>query len=434
MGDQWQVSLLLTLLITVLSAFFVAAEYSLVGTRRSRIESMARRGSGAAKSLLQVLDNLPWYLAGIQVAITMCGIGMGAIAEPLITEWFSALLGPALGKAAGLLSVLMVTILFVVTSELAPKYVTLKYTDRVALTLVKPLRFVVPIFSPLVWVVQILAKLLLKPFRIEVTGSDEQIIGKEELALLVRGHITEGPYDEIQAQVVTRALRFDELDTADVMVHRLDMKWINYDTPREELISKLLKTNHSRVPVCRGDLDDIVGVLYVRELLAQMDNPEFSLDSILRQVPVVPENLKLSKLVNLMREERTHMVIVVDEYGGTSGLVTLEDLVEEVFGELDDQHEADRPAIERISDHRLSARADVRMDELLDYLDREADNGIVSTETLAQIVVDQLERVPKLGDFVEMPFGRLRVENMARRRITRIGIQLSETPSDSKFS
>jgi CBS domain containing-hemolysin-like protein len=181
---------------------------------------------------------------------------------------------------------------------------------------------------------------------------------------------------------------------------------------------------NTRVPVCRGDVDDVAGILYLHDFVRHWEDKDFDLEKILRPVVAVPENLTLDKIVERMQESRCQILIVADEYGGTAGLITLEDVVEEVFGELEDRIETERPTIELHPGGRVSARAEVRFDELVSRLGLDLPDD-PSTDTLAQIFADRLERVPRMGDTIDTHLGVMRIENMARRRITRVSLQLN---------
>jgi CBS domain containing-hemolysin-like protein len=189
-------------------------------------------------------------------------------------------------------------------------------------------------------------------------------------------------------------------------------------------MARLRDVPFNRLPVCRGDIDEMVGLVYLHDIVKHWDDTDFCLAKIVRPIVAIPENLSMEKIVETMRTEKTQMLIVMDEYGGTSGLVTLEDVVEEVFGELEDRLESERPPIEELPNHRVSARADVRFDELVTRLGLNLDLG-ENTDTLATMMIEALERVPRPGDSVETVLGTMRVENMARRRITRVSIQLA---------
>jgi putative hemolysin len=323
-----------------------------------------------------------------------------------------------------ILSLLIVTFVLVVVGELLPKLVTLQNPERVALVLTRPMVFASLVLLPFAWTVQKGGALLLRPFGIDPEKMDSPSISREELALLVRAGESEGIIEETHADVVSKVLRFDKLDSADIMIHRLDVKWIDVNLSREEVIAACAKIPHSRVPVCRGDVDDVVGILYVLDLIRKPQVEPFSLEALVRPVEVVPENLTLTKVINRMRESRTQILVVRDEYGGTSGLITLEDVVEEVFGEIEDQIESERAVIEQITTVRYSVRAEVRFDELLDFLDIDSIPRN-NTETLATILVESLQRMPRLGDSIQTEIGTMIIENMARQRITRVRVLLS---------
>ena len=221
--------------------------------------------------------------------------------------------------------------------------------------------------------------------------------------------------------MISRALRLDTLDSSDVMIHRMDIKWIDISIPKDQLFSTLSKIPYSRIPVCMKDIDQVVGILFIQDLFKYWQDPNFELKKILRPIEVVPENLPLSRVIKRMQEAKTEMLIVLDEYGGTSGLLTLEDIVEEIFGEIEDQLESDRSPIEITSPKHLSMKANVRFDELVSFLGLENDI-IAQTDTLANLIIASIDHVPHLGDSVITPIGTLTVENMARNRITRVNL------------
>lgn len=414
------------LVLVIANMFFVAAEYALVGCRRSRIQSLAKKGSAVAKRVLEALDRLPTFVAGIQVAITLCGIGVGALAEPYVTRVLSNLLGTVVNPSVSfVLALLLVTVVMVVLGELLPKYLTLRHVDRIALGVILPLTAFVALFRPIIWFTQTLGAWVVRPFGVVVGENVGDGISREELMVLVKSGGSEGTFDKVHAEMVSRALKLDRLTARDVMIHRIDVQWLDVDTPRSELIAKLAKIPHSRFPVCRGDIDDLVGTAYLHDIVKSLPDENLRLEAIVRPPVLVPETLTLDKIVMRMRDERTQMVIVSDEYGGTSGLVTLEDVVEEIFGELEDTLESERPAIELLSERRVSARAEVRFDEIVEKLGFDLSEE-PTTDTLATMIVTGLGRVPKIGDSVPCPVGTLRVENMARSRVTRVSIQLTE--------
>ncbi len=406
------------------NAFFVVAEYALVSVRRSQIEAIAKKGNRSAKLVLDALNNLSPYVAGSQIVITMLGIGVGAITEPWVSGLLSKLLRGALpGSVLSIVSVLLITFVLVVVGELVPKYVSLRHPERLALVAIRPLNLVIRVLHPLVWLVQGAGGAVARLFGVDIKAVSEGAVPKEELLMLVQTGGAEGVLERTQAEMVTRALRLDTLDARDIMIHRLDIKWLDVSLDRDGTLTKLKDIPYGRIPVCRGDIDDLIGVAYLHDIVRAIDDSHFSLETIARSPIAIPENLSLDRIVQTMREGKTQMLIVMDEYGGTSGLVTLEDVVEEVFGELEDRLESERPPIETLPGGRISARAEVRYDELVAMLRLDIDPGD-NTDSLATMLVESLGRVPRPGDSVETNLGTLRVENMARRRITRVSLQL----------
>ena len=419
--------IVVSILLILGTAFFVAAEYSIVSARKSRIEGLAKKGNRNAKGLLRVLNDMSPYVASVQIAITMIGIGVGSVTEPFIKDWLVGLfpkdLPAPLQTAVSILSIIVVTFLVVVFGELIPKYAALRASDKLALLTYRPLSWFTTLFSPLVWLVQAAAGLVLRPFGIDLRHEASEAVPKEELLMLVRSGGAEGVLDKNQADLVTRALRLDALSARDIMVHRLDVKWLDASLSREATLHRLSEVPYNRIPVCRGDVDEFVGIVYLHDIVRNLGEDDFSLENLARPVVAIPESLSLERIVSTMREQKTQMLLVMDEYGGTSGIVTLEDVVEEVFGELEDGQEAERLPIETRGAGRLSVRAEVRVDEVIAYLGADAPDNAPDTRTLAQAIVDGLGRVPRTGDCVKVLLGTLRVENMARGRITRVSIQ-----------
>lgn len=419
-----------SLLLLVGNAFFVMAEYGLVSCRKAHLESLARRGNRAAKSVVDALNNVSFFVAGTQVAITLFSIGIGSITEPWVTSFLESLLGISVSRwVSTALSLVLVTYFTVVLGELVPKYVSLNSANRVAMATIFPLRALVTMLKPLIWVIQKSGAGLLMPFGINVAKLGTETLPREELLLLVRSGTNEGLLEKVHGEILSRAVTIDKLVARDIMVHRLDVHWLDIDTPTEQLLEKLSEIPHSRIPICRGDIDDVVGVVYLHHVVKGLAKPGFRLADAVLTAEAVPENLGIDRIIVRMRESRRQILIVMDEYGGTSGIITLEDVVEEIFGDLEDRLESERPPIDILPNGRISARSDVRFDELVGRLGIEMED--VSTDTLATIIINELERVPKMGDKVETQLGVLRVENMARSRITRVGLQLTKEHAES---
>lgn len=416
--------IIISILLVLGNFFFVAAEYALIGTRRAKIEQRARKGERRAKAVLSALDNISPFVAATQVAITMLGIAIGSVTEPFVTENLQRAFGAAVPTWLSFaLSYAMITYVLVVVGELFPKYWAIRSPETVAIWTTVPLTLFSIALKPLVWLVQSSASGLARIVGIDTSQIDRGV-QKEELMMLVRAGQSE--LEEAHAEFVARALNLDELNAREVMIHRTDIKYLDVDTPPDQLLGRVGKLPHTRLPVCRGDIDDLVGVVYLHDIVKHHDEQGFTLEKITRPPVIVPENLTLDKAVNMMREERTQILMVVDEYGGTAGLITLEDVVEEIFGELEDRVEAERPPVETHPSGRISIKGDLRFDELLRHLDIELDEE-PETDSLGQMFQDRLGRVPKIGDQIDTLIGKMRVENMARRRVTRVSLKLRKT-------
>ncbi len=419
-------------ILILLTAFFVAAEYALVSSRKQKVEQISKKPSGNSKLLLNALQNKGKYVASAQIGVTLCGLAIGSQVEPKLSGYLEHTLGEAIPSwVAFIISLFLVVFPTVVLGELVPKYAAMANPEKVALWLMRPFHLFTVIFGPIAKLTQICGVAILAPFVPKKSFDEEDQVSMEELMIMVRTGRSEGVMDESHANVVSKALRFDNLDASDIMIHRIDIKWLDVSTPWSEIIPAMSGQMHTRIPICNGDIDEIVGILYTNDIISNLNNSEIKLIDLCREPVMIPENLSLTKIIERMRESRTQILIVSDEYGGTSGLITLEDVIEEVFGEMEDQLENDRPVIERTASNRLSARAEVRIDELTDFLEI-TDAGDDKTETLAEMMIDSLQRMPKMGDRVQTEIGIFIVENMARRRITRVRILLDSKQNETE--
>lgn len=429
MNDTAMLVLAVTLL--ALNAYFVMAEYALVSARPSRLDAEVRNKVPMAKAVQEAIKQIDRYVALIQICITGLGIAVGAFVEPWITSSLEDALPDQI--PTGLIKVFSILIAaypLVIAGELVPKYLTLQRPEAVARGAIGPLRILEVILRPLTLLFQISGQFVLKILGIK--SEEGPTISSEEIHFLLRSGKEEGHLAEAQADVVAKALRLDKLDAEDAMVHRLDVQWLDVSASLDECLESLKEIGHSRIPVCDKDIDEMVGIVYIHDIVRAIGTTDFRLSGIMRPPVFVPENLTLDRLVGVMREEKTQVVIVQDEYGGTSGLVTLEDVVEEIFGDLEDAMETERPPIEWRSSAHLTAKADVRYDELLDFVGLESpSDDALTTQPLAGIILDNLARTPKVGDEIQTWLGSIRVEQLSRRRIIRVGITLSEEARES---
>lgn len=416
------------------NALFVMAEYGLLSVRQTRLQALAGQGSRNAKLVLQALRQRNRYVAGIQIGITLFGLAMGALVEPALSAWIESLLDTLPDWTLveflpdwviSVFSLLLVTYVTVVLGELVPKYLTLVNAERAILRLILPLRLWVLLVKPLIWLFDKSADVIIRIRGIDPSKLEEETLSRSELQMVVQASEDAGAFDEDHADVVLKALRLDKLTAKDIMIHRLDMECLKADLAGAELTSALKKVRHSRIPVYGSDLDDILGIVYLQDVLKRWGESRVNLTRFLRDAKFIPENLSLDRALSIMRETRTQILLVQDEYGGTKGMLTLEDIVEEILGDLQDGLEAERPEIEQITPTRLRLSPYVRWDQILDFLDEDLGEDAL-TDAVATMVTNELQRIPVQGDAIETDLGRLVVEQITRSRIIQMGLHLSQ--------
>jgi CBS domain containing-hemolysin-like protein len=414
------------------NAFFVAAEYALVRVRRTQMETLAAQGRSAATVVLHGLDHLSRYIAGVQVGITLAGLASGLFGEPalaaLVDPLGAVLFPPALvgaGASTALstgLTLLVITYLLVVVGELVPKAITLQYPDRIALLVATPLHLAVWVFTPLVWSMNGLGTRLLRLLRLPPPEEGQGTYSVEELQLLVVQSHQAGILEDIERRVMQRGAQVGDLRVADVMIPRVDIVAVDLTRPVTEVLDRAAQTIHTRLPAYDGDFDHLVGILHLQDLFkaTRQPQPVRDLRPLVRPALFVPETMPLDELLRTFQQRHTQMALVVDEHGSLDGLVTLEDVVEEVFGELHDALEAVQPSIQQTPDGRILVRGEVRLRELQEQLGWQFQAEDV--DTLAGYIMKHLNRTAHVGDTVNTPYGTLRVENMAQVRITQVAM------------
>jgi CBS domain containing-hemolysin-like protein len=422
-SDSWR--LVGAFLLVILNAFFVAGEYALVGARPGRIAGLAKRGGRAAVAAKDALAHINKYIAGIQLAITMAGIGLGWVGEQslagLLRPFFD---GMGLHFVSTIIAFLLVTFLLVVLGELVPKYVTINSPERMLVRIILPLNFFLLILRPLTAVLEFAGHWALRPFGVDTRRDQRTAMAKDELAMIIQESRSAGEFEESHARVITKALNFTDLQADDVMIPRVDIVSVDVDLGQEELLAQVAAQSHTRLVVVEdNDLDEVVGILHLQDLVRLVAGRVLDLRAAVRRPVFVPPNLSLERVVERMQEEKTQMLIIRDEHGGTAGLLTLEDVVEEIFGELDDQVEHAQPRIQTWYDGRIVMRGDVRTDEITENLGIE--EKPLPREPVSTIILDEIERTPKIGDSIETDLGLLRVVNMSRHRITRVSLTRS---------
>ena len=434
--------LVMVLALVITNGFFVATEFALVSVRRSRIEAMAKEGDRAAAQVLDALTHLDFYIAATQVGITIASLVLGWVGEHSLSEMFTRLFSflpaPMAETVSHALAVplafVVMTFLHVVLGELVPKSVALQYPDDTSRLVAMPLRVVVVVLRPLIWALNGTGIWVLKMIGLPANSGHGAVHTVEELKVLMDDSARRGVLDSHEKDMVSRVFNLKELVVRQVMVHRLHMVAVEVGSTFADVQARLVEEPHQCLPVFEGDLDHVLGVLYMRDLLLLPDlgRGEFNLRVLVKPVLRVPETLPAGELLGQFRRERTEVALVLDEFGGTSGLVTLEDMAREVLGSLDDDPEeevsnsgvpSERPAF-------LVMDGLTRLDELQEGYGLGVEDEDV--DTLAGLVLKHLGRVAAVGDQVEVGGLRLTVLEMDGRRVAQLRVE-ALTPEQAEL-
>ena len=419
--------LLVAVLLTVGTAVFVAAEFSLVAIDRPTVQRAIDEGDSRARVVLQSVTQLSTQLSAAQVGITITTLVVGALAQPSIG---TLLAGPltSLGLSAGAvdavssaLALVLATVFSMVFGELLPQFLGISAPLATAKVVALPVRVFAAIAKPLILVLNGSANRFLRAVGIE---PQEELSGArtpQELASLVQRSADAGTLDITTARMLTRSLGFGERTADDVMTPRVRCTGIHRDESAEDVLRLSRRTGHSRFPVLGDDWDDIDGVVHVKKAMAvpHERRKDVPVSALMSDRLVVPETIRLDPLLRELREGGFQMAIVVDEYGGTSGIVTLEDVVEEIVGEVADEHDRTRQSGRELVDGSWAVPGLWRPDEVRDAFDADVPGGS-TYETMGGFVMSSLGRVPVVGDVVGVPGWRITVAGMAGRRVDRL--------------
>ena len=421
--------ILIILVLILINGFFVAAEIAFVSVRRTRLDELAEAGDRRAKRAQVLMRDPGRFLAVIQVAITFLGALASAVAAVSIVTVVSEPLRQIsfLADYADTIALLFVTsivaIVSIVLGELIPKGLALGNPDRIALAVSGPITLFAKIVSPLVAVLVLLTKIISKPFGIDPTRTPE--LSAAEIRLIVEQGSQQGVLEAEEEQMISAVMSLSDSKLHEVMVPRIDIAAIDQEASFDDAVTLVLTEGHSRTPLYKESVDHIVGILYAKDLLRIIaaGGPRPRLRDIMRPALFVPESQAVDDLLNELQRRRVHMAIVLDEYGGTAGLVTIEDLLEEIVGEIQDEFDEEEPmkVIVREGEAILDGRADIdEMGELIDpALELEDDEEY---DTVGGFVYHRIGRVPVVGDTVAVDPFKITVIKVTGRRVGKVRV------------
>ena len=426
----------IVLLLVGLNAFFVASEFALVAVRRSRIDEMAAAGDRAARNVQSALKHLDRYIAGTQLGITIASLALGWVGEPALAVLIDKALGvfglPAAPEGAHTaaaigVSFFIITFLHIVLGELAPKSLALVNPEGVSKVIATPLKIFSRVMLPMIWMFNGAANAFLRLFGIG-PASEVQVHSADELRLLVMQARAHGTLDESDSAMLAGVFDFHEKKARDVMRPRTDMVALSIDATEEEVWRIVREERYSRYPVYRESLDDVIGVFLAKDLWLRESEAPFSLQELIREPLYVPDSRPAERVLEDLRRTRAHLAVVLDEYGGTAGIITMEDLIEEVIGDISDEYDmAARTAIE--------SNGMLELDGTMSLIDVRSDHRVQIPEgdwtTLGGYAFAKLGRLPRIGDRVPVPGGELEVIAMDGRRIAALRVHRKRAAGES---
>ncbi|MGN6647211.1 MAG: hemolysin family protein [Cytophaga sp.] len=395
----------ITLFLVALNGFFVAAEFAIVKVRSSQLEVKASTGNSRAQVALLILQNLDEYLSATQFGITLASLGLGWAGErvvmPLVSAAFDmfAISIPEiyLHEISFGMSFTLITIMHIVFGELAPKSIAIQRAESVALGIAYPLRVFYLIFKPFIYLLNGFASFILKLAGFS-NASEKELHSAEELELLIDQGRISGALDVSEHQLIKNVFGFIDVTVRQVMTPRTSINAIDIDLPLEYILTKVVNEGYSRLPVYKDNIDNIIGVLYTKDLLKMMNKGDtIELQAAMRPPYFVPETKKINELLKNLQAKHLHMAVIIDEFGGVAGIATIEDIIEELVGEIQDEHDDEAPVVEQVAADEYIVNALANIQDVNELLPVPLPEG-AEYDTLAGLLIKLFSRIPDLSE------------------------------------
>lgn len=418
-------NVLLTIFFVLLNAFFVAAEFAIVKVRASQIQIKGREGNRFAHITEHIISHLDIYLSATQLGITIASLGLGWIGESVVAEIYKTLfqtlsinLSPtAIHRISLPTAFFTITVLHIVLGELAPKSFAIRYPEGTALAVAIPLRAFYFVFKPLIWLLNSLAIALLQLLGIQPFNQHE-LYSSEELRLILDQGKESGAIKSTEHELISNVFEFSERIVKQIMVPRTHMVALDIKTPGDRIIDFFIDEGFSRIPVYIDTVDNIIGIVHAKDVIALMHNPHLIiLQDLLRPAYFVPETTPIHQLLREMQRRHTHMAIVVDEFGGTSGLVTLEDIIEELVGEIQDEYDDEKPLVEGTGEGEYRVKASAAITDVNEILPRPLPES-EQYDTVAGLMNYLFGRIPDLHETITFAGYECTILQKTKRNVT----------------
>jgi CBS domain containing-hemolysin-like protein len=426
--------------LVLLNGFFVAAEFSLVSVRQTRITELVEQGNPTAEEVQKALENPDRVIAATQLGITLASLGLGWIGEPALSHLLDPIIAlfpielrPGLSHSisAGI-AFAIITFLHVVVGELAPKSIALQNPEGTSMVIARPTLWSERLFKPFIWALNGTGNALLRLVGVQPASGHQLVHSVEELKMLVTASTEGGAVALQESELLHAIFEFGDLLVRQVMIPRTEITAVEADLPLTEIIPLISESTYTKFPVYDDDLDNILGIIHVKDLLRTMQESGWqnsTARSLVRDPMYVPETLPVSTLLHRFRDDRQHIAIVLDEFGGTGGLVTLEDLLEEIVGEVSDPFDQFTPEIETMPDGSLLVDGLCLIEDVNNHLDLDLSDP--AYDTIAGYTLGRMGRIPKVHDSVENDKILIQVEAMDGLRIDRVKLIRLEDKSPS---
>jgi CBS domain containing-hemolysin-like protein len=417
-------NLLAALVLVGLNAFFVAAEFALVRVRESRIVQLEQEGSARASVVHDALRDLDAYLSVCQVGITVASLALGWVGEPAVSHFIAPVLetiGITSERIVEIIAVILgfavITYAHLVFGEQAPKYFSIQRAERVSLWISRPLKVFMFLFRPLVWLVNASTNFVLRPWGIRL-GEEMEAHSEEELRIMISSAVSSGELEPEEQDYLNNVFDFGDRVAREIMVPRPDIEALPHDAPLEELVEKAAFGRYTRYPVYEGDLDHVLGAVHIKDLFraASEEADAFDIRPLIRECLVVPENKSIEQLLREFQKRKLQMAIVIDEWGSVEGLITIEDVLEEIVGEIQDEFDEGEATIEEIGDGVYAVDGRIPITDVNEYF--KIDLPHEDFDTIGGYVLGSLGRPPEPGDTVEADGASLHVKTVDGPRVS----------------
>ena len=429
--------LVLLFVLILVNAFFAMSEIAIISLNDTKTERLAEEGHKKAKLVMKLTKNSSNFLSTIQIGVTLAGFLTSASASQSFVEMLSGTIRRISlfsGISTGVINGVSMVLITVITSyfslvlgELAPKKIAMHNPEKISYKVVGILLFVQKATIPFVKVLSVSTNAIVRLFGID-PQADTESVTEEEIRMMVDAGEEKGVIEDVQKEMINNIFEFDDIDAGDIMTHRTDMVAIEVDDPLEDVIQLTIEEGRSRIPVYEGDLDNIIGVIYVKDLLPYVGHQlpkETTLRSLMREAFYVPESKRCGDLFKEMTETHTQMAIVVDEYGGTAGLVTIEDLLESIVGNIQDEYDDEEEEISKINENTFTIDGTTSIDEVDELVGVTIPEG--DYDTLAGFLISNLGFLPKDGEMNEVEYENLHftILNVEDRRIGKVKVEIT---------